>query len=150
MPDNAAGSFPSPEEIQSQIEQQPPVEPAPRRNYRRVLMILLGVILLVFVIYNFWGSQVAGVLTARGAVNGITVDNHSNPVQAQISVLKTNLSVSSDANGNFLLKNVPAGAVNMIVAFDGQGMEIPVQIEAGKTIELGKIQVVSTQTAPLP
>jgi len=64
--------------------------------------------------------------------------------------LKSEISTNTDNNGSFLLGDIPSSSRKIIVAYDGTGYEIQVLIDAGMTVELGQIQVETTQVAPAP
>jgi hypothetical protein len=141
--------FPTVEEIESRIAKEP-LAPDNKTNRARVLLIILGLLVLGLAIVRIVQSEMTASLLGSGAVIGSAVDGSSSPVKVEISVLKTDLAVFSDDQGLFQLTGIPAGEVRLIVAYQGQGYEVPAVVRAGGTTDLGIIKVLSTQTVPNP
>jgi len=117
-------------------------------NAIRILLVLL-VMLGVFLVGK-WASEslAVSISSETGSVSGIAVDERDNPVQANVSILKTGLTAQAGVEGVFKLDGVPAGDQHVIVSYQGVGHDIPVLVEVGKTIQIGTIKLVTTQMAP--
>jgi hypothetical protein len=113
------------------------------------ILLIASVMLVVFLV-GMWASvNLAAINSSEtGSVSGLAVDERHHPVQADVSILKTDLVAQADVDGVFKLDGVPAGAQHVIVAYKGVGHEIPVVVEAGKTAQIGTIRLVTTQMAP--
>ena len=119
-------------------------DPAARKKkFRVALYILLGITFLLFG-YSFVNTEAAALLAGKGAVSGIVFDENTQPYQGYIFILGTNLETQTNAQGHFLLENIPAGARTLIVANETMGREYPVNVVAGTTTDIGQIQFQET------
>jgi hypothetical protein len=100
--------------------------------------IILGVM-------AYGSGNLAINFAGTGSVTGNVVNGLGTPVPAQIFVLSTKLGTAADALGNFRLDSIPAGKKELIITYQGQGVDKPVEIISGQTTSLGTIQVQSTQ-----
>ena len=116
---------------------------ARKKKFRIALYLLLGITALLFT-YSFFSTEAAALLAGKGNVSGIVLDENTHPYQGYIFILGTDLETSTDTQGYFLLENVPAGARILIVANETMGREYPINIIAGKTIDIGQIQFQET------
>jgi hypothetical protein len=112
-------------------------------------LLIVSVMLVVFLV-GMWASVNLAALNSpeTGSVSGLAEDERHNPVQADVSIIKTGLLAQAGVDGVFTLDGVPAGAQHVIVAYKGVGHEIAVMVEAGKTAQIGTIRLVTTQMAP--
>ena len=77
----------------------------------------------------------------QGSVSGFAVNEKGEPILVDVLVFGTELKVSSDENGYFEIKNVPAGERSIIIAYERIGTEEIVLVEASKNTELGTVIV---------
>ncbi len=122
--------------------------PSPKhgRGWARGIIIFLILTLTVLVFINYAGSADLNVLRGQGSVSGFVVDEKGNAVKAEIIVAGTDLKITTDDSGKFLLNDIPEGQRLLVVGYDLTGWEYPVVVIAGQTTEVGRISVVSTQT----
>jgi hypothetical protein len=112
----------------------------------RILAVILGLMVLILVVVNLWKSDLTAQLRGAGAVHGVVVTVQGQPFLGNIYVTGTNLAVKTNADGSFELKNIPIGRQLIVVADSQSGREIPVNIVAGQTTEMGTVQFESTAT----
>jgi len=148
MPEKKIDDFPSILEIEEHIQNRA------SQNRSKIpwtwwVMIVLAVLIIGLVAAKIGQSNPVIFQNVKGSVSGIVVNQMATPVAADVFLLKSNLSTTADKNGSFVLSDIPSGTQKIIVAYDGMGHEIPVNIEAGKTVDLGQIQVETTQIAPV-
>jgi len=117
-------------------------------NATRLVIIFLTMLAVLLV--GLWATKDLGVAipSETGSISGLAVDERLKPVQANVSVLKTGLATQAGVDGVFKIDRVPAGAQHVIVAYQGVGHELKVVVEAGKTVQIGTIKLVTTQMAP--
>ncbi|GAB4521794.1 MAG: hypothetical protein Fur0018_02700 [Anaerolineales bacterium] len=116
-----------------------------RRRQRMVLGGILVLLLMVFTLSNFMRSTTADRLTGRGGVTGTVVNVQGQPTQAEIYVIGTDLIARTNPDGSFALENVPAGQQSIVVVDENSGIEYPVTVSGGETVNLGDIKLVTTQ-----
>ncbi len=113
-----------------------------RLNWMRILIVTLGIIVagvgLVSVLIN------ADFLGGHGGIQGQVIDRHGNPVSgAEIHVSEFDGWGESDAQGFFLVKEIPAGDQIVVVVVtpmpDTAPEVVDVEILRGETIDLGVI-----------
>ena len=121
-------------------------DPSAQRKRIRVLVLLLIAVLLVLFASVFAKSDAAAILSGRGSISGQAIDDLGNPFQGYIFVFGTELEAQTQPDGTFLLDGVPAGARVLVLANEYAGYEFPVQVIAGETVAVGKIQFISTAT----
>lgn len=155
MTKKTIAEFPSISEIQKEVDDNPLAEApkSPKGNkvrqwIARWLIIGLGLLVVALVVFNLIRSPAGQRMLGSGSVTGVAVINDQKPVQADIFIPGSDYAAQSGADGSFTLANIPAGKQNIVIAFDGIGQEIPVQIEAGKTVNIGTIKLATTQVPP--
>lgn len=125
---------------------EPPLDPEVRRRRFRIFLLIVLLFVLLLTGVNFMGSQTASFLSGTGAVTGVVIDENGQPFQGEIFILGTELAVSTDVDGRFVMDHVPAGLQSLIVADDLIGREFPVEVKAGETVDMGQIQFFPTAT----
>ncbi|MBM3128562.1 MAG: carboxypeptidase regulatory-like domain-containing protein [Chloroflexi bacterium] len=115
-------------------------------RWRIVWMIMLALFLLtaITVVNLFKSDQFARVVGA-GTVIGIVVDENGKPLDAEIYILRTDIQGYANNAGAFEIRGVPVGARAIVIARQGGGMELPVQVTAGGTTDLGQIKFIGTR-----
>lgn len=114
-----------------------------KKRFRSALFVLLGLVILL-VGFSFAQSNAAELLAGRGSLSGLVLDDNNQPFQGYIFILGTELETQTDAEGRFLIQNVPAGARILIVANDFVGYEFPIVVTAGENTDIGQLQFIST------
>jgi hypothetical protein len=116
---------------------------APKENTRKkyLLRALITLLLLVLVVDAIivMNSRDVALLTGRGDVKGQVVDGKGNGLQVTVFVFGVDKPVETDAEGNFIYENVPAGARLLIVTHNGYAAEYPIQVAAGQMTDIGQI-----------
>ena len=78
-------------------------------------------------------------IAAQNIVKGVVVDHNSEkPIQG-VSILLQTTSLKTDANGSFVLKNLPSGKFIITLKFKGYETQNFSILLVGKTIDLGTI-----------
>ena len=119
-------------------------DPSKKKNRIRKTLLVLLALLVLFVGFSFFQSNAAELLAGKGSLSGLVLDDKGQPFQGYIFILGTDLESQTDADGHFLIENVPAGARILIVANDHAGYEFPTLVEAGNTIDIGQLQFITT------
>lgn len=115
-------------------------------RWRIVWMIVAALFLLTaIIIVNLFKSEQFARIAGTGTVIGIVVDENGKPLDAEIYVLRTDIQGHTDQRGAFEIRGVPAGARALVIARQGGGIELPAQITAGGTTDLGQIPFVGTR-----
>jgi len=150
MPVKKIDDLPGLQEIQDGIvieEKQVDQKAQSQKRKKTVRIIVMGLFLVALTLFavNMIAKYEQPIKTGTGGVTGQVVNQSLTPVVADIYVVDSDLTAQSAGDGSFSLINLPAGQINLIVAYQGQGVEIPVMIESGQTSVLGQIKVESTQ-----
>lgn len=145
MPVKKIHGLPDLEEVESQIAQEKTREKPKTPGRLRVVLIGLGFLVVALAVINLAVTTVLPSVGGAGSISGNVVNQQQTPVPAEVYILGMDISATTDANGNFLLNNVPAGEVHLIVAYDGMGREIPVQVTAGQNVTVGQVRVEETE-----
>jgi hypothetical protein len=115
-----------------------------KKIFRIVILSLLFIALAmtgITLLQSARGTQYNGL----GSISGSVVNAESTPIPAEISVLNSSLITTADEAGNFQLNNVPAGPADVIVAWQGQGVEVPVVVLANGNVTIGEVTIESTK-----
>lgn len=144
MPVKKIEGLPDLEAVEKQVTQEQLQEKPKKPGRLRAVLIGLGVFVVVLLGINL--AQPAGttLIGGAGSISGNVVNLQLTPVPAEVYILNADISATTDAGGNFFLENVPAGETRLIVAYDGMGREIPVQVIAGQTVNVGQVRVEET------
>jgi|GEM_PF-1645552 len=142
--------LPTIEDIQQEIteEQQAQAESQAlkqKKDKLKPVLILLAVIAAVLLAFSLFGNQVFPSPAGNGIVTGTVVNAAGSPISAQVYVVNTSLFTSADSQGRFSLSGVPDGHQTVLVAYQGQGVELPVDIQNGAEVFVGSITIASTQ-----
>lgn len=124
------------------------MEVAKRRKRLQVLMaVLVGLILLLE--GGTWLARPAlRVLQGSGSITGRVVNEAGLPVPAGVVILGTEIRAAADDQGNFTIHNAPAGPIALVVGYQGNGIEIPLNVPRGGAVNLATIKLVSTLMPP--
>lgn len=147
--------FPSVSEIQEKVENNPLLEaPEPKKVNKttrwlaRWLIAALAVLVLSLTAFRYLRSPSGQLMLGSGGVTGLAVNTDQQPVQAEVFIPGSDYSAQAGSDGLFELGNIPAGLQSVVIAYDGIGYEIRVEIEAGKTVNIGTIKLETTQVPP--
>ena len=136
------------EEIEAEITKEAAQKPRSNRKKTIPIILVLGVIAAGLVLFDLFTSQNSHTSYGMGEISGTVVNKQHTPVAADIFLLKADSSTVADKNGQFLLKDVPAGDQKIIVAWQGMGKEIPVSITSNETLDIGIVEVEETKLPP--
>jgi hypothetical protein len=125
---------------------KPPKQVSPRLKQVRVLILLLASIVLVLGLVNLAKSDLTASLRGTGTLQGVVLNDHGQPFAGNIFIETTSLKTSTNPDGSFLLKNIPAGKQLVVVADTAVGSEFSVTIIAGETTNMGTVLFQSTAT----
>ncbi len=126
-----------------QVQIQKSAEPPRRSLSREVRWALIGVLMLIFLVLFFFSlvpQDTFERLTGTGTLVGSVVDANNQPVAATVMIVKSNLEASTDAQGRFELRGVPAGERQLIVGLSVSAVEYRVQVVAGQVVDLGQLR----------
>ena len=139
--------LPSASEIQNEINkgaEQEPTPPKKRNTLKPVLYVLCG-IAVVLVVITWLTSNGTSLSNKKGSISGNVVNELSTPLPAEVYVVSTKLGTTANSDGNFVLENVPEGNREVIVTYNGQGVDLQVKVTENQQLSLGVIQIRSTQ-----
>lgn len=115
-----------------------------KRIFRLIIIGLLCVAIILAGVVFIQDSKMKRY-EGMGSISGNVVNLELTPIPAEISVLNTKLSTLADDTGKFSLINIPAGSASVIIAYEGQGVEIPVMVIPDQNVNLGQITIEGTQ-----
>jgi len=145
MPTEPIKDFPSLTEIEDHLTKQSHRPPG-KTPWTRYVTGALIILILVLAVKMALPQNKAVVKAGSGSVSGTVVNALLTPVPAVVFVLNSELATVSRADdGVFTLGNIPSGPQKVIVGYNGMGREFLVNVETGKTIAMGQIQVETTQ-----
>ena len=114
--------------------------PAPKKNpLVRVLLGIVGVILVVLLGISITQNGLPSF--GSGTVSGSAVDFAGKPISVEVFVFGTDILVQSDANGNFVLEDVPAGEQSLIVSYGEIAAEEKLIVRANAENAIGTVTV---------
>jgi len=120
-------------------------DPAPGKKRIRITLVILFFAAVLLSVANFMQSQSATLLLGNGAVQGIAVNETGQPFAGgEVFIVGVEKIVQTSADGSFLLKNIPAGNRELVVADANTGRVYPIQVIAGQTINIGQVQFIPT------
>jgi hypothetical protein len=125
---------------------KPPKPVSPRVKQVRVLILFLGMVVVVLGLVNLSKSDLTASLRGTGDLKGVVLDVQGLPFSGNIYVEASSLKTTTNADGSFLVKNVPAGTQLIVVADGTVGHEYAVKIVAGQTTDLGTVVFQPTAT----
>jgi hypothetical protein len=123
-------------------------DPSGRRHRLRVVILVLLLVVLVLGVIKVVTGPVGVALRGTGQVQGRVIDDHQQPIPAEIFVLGTQFSTRCDANGAFTLTEIPAGTLSLVATYRGQGVEQQIQLNVAQVLDVGEIRVAATALPP--
>lgn len=121
-------------------------DPSVKHKRIKIIAVILLVSVLVLGFLSFSSSQAWTILAGKGTVTGKVVEGNGQPVLAEMVILKSKLQNNTLADGTFRFENVPAGDQVLVVGYQGQAVEVRVDIPVGGSVDVGTIKVQSTVT----
>jgi hypothetical protein len=140
--------LPTIEDIQQEITEEKQTQAKSRgqkKNKLKPVLIILAVIAAGLFAISLFGNQLFPAPSGNGIVSGTVVNASGSPISAQIYVVNTSIYTTADSRGQFTLHGVPVGHQTVLIAYQGQGVELPVDIQNGGEASVGSVTVVSTQ-----
>jgi hypothetical protein len=116
-------------------------------SLRRRLLVMMGILLAIILVvqaFNFFRSPLGVILRGQATIQGQVINQLGQPIPAEVIVLETRKSVFAGNDGRFVMDNVPAGQISVVAGYQGTGVEIPVNLNAGSTFDMGQIRVAAT------
>lgn len=135
---------PSLKEYEEGLPSSPPPDTSTRHKWLWAVITVLAVATVALAVITFVRSTAAAILVGTGSVTGKVVDESNRPIVADIFVLHTNIEARSNAEGLFEIHGVPAGQQSVVVAYQGAGREIIVDVVAGAQVNVGTVQLTAT------
>ena len=122
--------------------------PSRLRGWIRVAILLLGLAALAMSAILFLQSDLPAQIAGTGEIAGRVVGEDNQPLEAEIVVLGTEITTKADAQGQFLVRDVPAGDRSIAILHRYSGLEYPATVRTGQTTDLGEIKLVATSEPP--
>jgi hypothetical protein len=104
---------------------------------------IIGLLLLLFLPLSFLNlvpRETFERWAGTGIVTGSVVDARDQPAQATVLVVKSDLTTTTDAQGRFELRGVPAGERQLVVGLTVSGVEYRVRVVAGQVTDVGPLR----------
>ena len=114
----------------------PQKPPKQTRILSPVRMVILSLALVVLVL-----GIIAFMMPSYGAVSGTVRDLDGLPLQADVFVAGVTGLTRTDANGRFVLANIPSGQQMLAVRYDGYDFTFQIDIPNNDSLSIGQIQV---------
>lgn len=137
---------PSLEAYEKGLPSSPPPDTSTHRKWLWVVITVLAAVTVALAVIAFARSTTMAILVGTGTVTGRVVDESNRPIVAEIFVLHTNIEANSDSNGTFEIHGVPTGQQSIVVAYQGAGREITIDVLAGAKVDVGTVQLTATAT----
>ncbi len=134
---------PSLDDIQDGFDASQKTSHGMKSPLRRIILALVVVAVIISGI-NLMRSDTVARMRGTGTLTGQVVDEKSEPLQADVIILGTEIQTTTNAEGNFTLSGVPAGTQSLIIGHQGAALEYPITLSAGETLNMGQIKFVST------
>jgi len=119
-------------------------DPSAKKKRIRILILILLGLLIILLAFSFAKSNTATLLAGKGSLSGLVLDDKNQPFEGYIFILGTELETKTNAEGRFLIENVPAGERILVVANDFAGYEFPIVVTAGENKDIGQLQFITT------
>ncbi|PWH18070.1 MAG: hypothetical protein DDG59_06820 [Anaerolineae bacterium] len=116
---------------------------AKKRNLRRWIGFFL-ILSLFLSTASLLQTRKVSTLFGTGSIHGQVITSNGSPFQGEIYILGTSLETKTAPDGTFLMQGVPSGQQVLIVADDQIGRDFPIQVVAGKQLDLGQIRFEAT------
>jgi hypothetical protein len=117
---------------------------APRRGLpHEARWTIIGLLLLLFLsllFLNLVPRETFERWAGTGIITGAVVDARNQPAQATVLIVKSDLETTTDAQGRFELRGVPAGERQVVVGLTVSGVEYRVQVVAGQVTDVGQLR----------
>ena len=119
-------------------------EPKSRTGSVRLFIGILAVVLIILGILNYTQSHHLALVTGRGTLTGLVLNEKGDGVPAEITVFGTNIKGRADENGMFTISNVPKGNPTLTIGYEGQAVQHSFALSAGEILDIGTIRLVTT------
>ena len=113
----------------------------PKDGKLRILLLSGIVALLAIVLIGVILAQNGMLNFGSGSISGQAVNAAGDPIMVDVLVFGTNILVSSDATGNFVVDNVPAGDQQIIIAYGEIATEEHINVKRNTNNTLGIVTV---------
>lgn len=134
--------------VEYQPDGLPRAQESKRPFYFRLLVGTVLFLALGFNVYVFVRTDVSAMaIQNNSGAEGIVIDGENRPIPDVLvfSAEVPTISTTTDANGRFLLHNLPAGVNQLVVVRNNVGQEFYVTLAEGKTTRVDYLNF----TAPL-
>ena len=123
---------------------EPVQEPISRRKRLWVIIAILVLLALLLLAGNMLHSRSLSPKSGSGIVVGQVVDDHNQPIQADVFILGSKTTIKSGVDGQFELRNAAAGSQDLVVTYQGGAKEFLIMIKNGETLDMGSIRMAAT------
>jgi hypothetical protein len=127
----------------------PPPPPSPWKKRARIAIIALAALVVILLLVQV-GSTVmstTGIGGGSGVVTGQVLTDSGQPVEAELIIEFTEVSVFAGSDGRFELREVPSGPQILLVGYQGMGVEYPILVQSDQTTDVGVVQPATTAEA---
>jgi len=108
----------------------------------RGIIAILSIVLVILAYPSFLSSDAAYLLTGKGSIVGIVIDERNKPLVGEVFIIGNSAEEIIAEDGGFQLNGIPSGSRSLVIAYQGTAVEFPVQVIAGTTVSIGEIQVI--------
>lgn len=106
----------------------------------RGLMVVFAIVSLVSFSLLYTSSNEGMATLGRGSISGSVLDENGQPLKGKVFVQKTDREYTLAEDGSFQIGSVPAGVRSLIIVNNGAAKEIPVNVVAGQSLNLGELR----------
>jgi hypothetical protein len=120
----------------------PPELPDPDRR-RKVIWLVISVLIAAGLGLSFLKLKNDGVLArlaGTGTVSGYVLDDHGDPIGAEVFIFRANVEGRCSDLGYFELSGVPVGEQILIITYRNVGREIAVNVIEAQTVDMGTLR----------
>ena len=128
----------------SVFNQPAAVDPETKKRRLRRLIIFFLIVSLFLAAASLFQNRKVSTLFGTGSIQGQVITANGLPFQGEIYILGTPLETQTAPDGSFVIQGVPSGEQVLIVADEQIGRDFPVQVIAGKQIDIGQVRFEAT------
>lgn len=128
----------------SVFDQPTATDPEAKKRKVRQLIVLFLIVSLFLAVASLLQNRKVSTLFGTGSIQGQVLTSNGLPFQGEIYILGTALETQTAPDGTFVIQGVPGGEQVLIVADEQIGRNFPVQVIAGKQLDIGQIRFEAT------
>ncbi|MBI5652819.1 MAG: carboxypeptidase regulatory-like domain-containing protein [Chloroflexi bacterium] len=107
----------------------------------RSAMVLLALISIGLAGYIWFNANLARQIARSGALQGIVLDARNQPLPEAVVYIASapEVSVTTESDGSFQLRDIPSGKQTVIIFYAKLGQEIEITLDANSVTQVGTL-----------